>query len=357
VPQLPRKTRTSRVGSNLKASAALALYEERTTAARRKPLVRARQRSLRDTRAFLTKAVIRSAADVFGANRQAFDLALLKANANGAAIERARGKARRSIDRALQQQINGYAQFRATRRADAEAYRTLVDQQQLESVEGVNLDLGVVVSDQLETQEFGPPYPLYAVDSAEDVGTTVDSSLADPRLGFVINNITFNYDVDSDTFGGFSVGPHVVTRASVGVNYTVPHTGRLTFAAVFQNLYNYVTYSLTDHPFTFSDGDLSFSLSLCARIIRGGSVTGFDRHIYGDGLISHGSSLTGRSFSGLNMATPYTLSATTEETFDEGETIQILVGSSVECDSQLNDMHGFMKALMAWQVKKLYLGV
>ena len=61
---LPPKTRTSKVGSNLKAHAALAAYEERATAARRKPLVQARKRVQRDERAFLTKSVIRSAAGI-----------------------------------------------------------------------------------------------------------------------------------------------------------------------------------------------------------------------------------------------------------------------------------------------------
>jgi hypothetical protein len=270
-------------------------------------------------------------------------------------------KTRRAIDRALQQRIAGYARFTAAQQSSARAYQALVTQQLAHAFDDrAHLDLGAVVSDQLDSQKFKRPYPLYAVDLVEGNTDVADSSLADPQAGFVINNITFDRDEHNsiwDELTGFVIGPHMVTRSSVGVNYVVPRTGRLTFSAVLHNLFNYVTYSLTDN-FGFSHGEVNFSLGVFVRVIRGDTVIGFDRPLYQNGLVAAGGAdLTGYSFSGLNMTIPYTFSATTEETFEQGETIQVMVGSSVEIESQLNDMESFVKATLAWQVKNVYLGI
>src|SRR4051794_40547490 len=93
-----QKTRTSRVGSNLEHHAALAAYDARVTAARRKPLVHARKRLLRDARAFLTKPVVRQGAALMRTRHAALERAVLDANADGRAIDTARTKARRAID-------------------------------------------------------------------------------------------------------------------------------------------------------------------------------------------------------------------------------------------------------------------
>jgi hypothetical protein len=57
------------------------------------------------------------------------------------------------------------------------------------------------------------------------------------------------------------------------------------------------------------------------------------------------------------MTTPYTLTGTTDEVFDRGETVQVLVGSNIRINSVLSHMSSFVNAKLAWQVKKLYLGV
>jgi hypothetical protein len=352
-------TATSHVGSNIEQYAALAAYEQRASAARQKPLLRARNALVRDSRAFLTKSAVRRILPICRANRDVFDRALLRAHGNAVAIEQARQKARRTIDRALRQDVRGYAAYRAKQRSNLKAYRTLVAQHARAADSRVDLNLGAVVSDQLDTQTFGPPYPLFVVDRVEESDLVSDTSIADPDAGFVINNVTFHWDEHNsvwDELTGFVIGPDFATRASVGVAYTVPRTGRLTFAAVFQNLFNYVTYSLTDN-LGFSDGEVTVRLSLFARVLRGDAVIGFERVLFDDGLVAPGGTdFPVHVFSGLSQTTPYTLSATTAETFEQGEVIQVLVGSSVGIASQLNDMESAVKATLAWQVKNIYLG-
>lgn len=360
MPSRPRNARTSRADSHLKGHAALAAYETRASVARQKPLLQVRQQLVRDSRAFLTKPVARRIAAICRASREAFDRALLRAHGNSAVIEQARQKARRAIERTLRQDIRGYAAYRAKQRANLNAYRTLAEQRAGAADNRVDLNLGAVVSDQLDTQAFGPPYPLVVVELAEGSDLVSDTSTADVRAGFVINSVTFHWDEHNsvwDELTGFVIGPDFATRASVGVSYTVPRGGRLTFAAVFQNLFNYVTYALTDN-LGFSDGEVTVTLSLFARILRGDAVIGFDRVLFFNGLVAPGGTdFPVQVFSGLSQTTPYTLSGTTAETFEQGETIRVLVGSSVAIASQLNDMESSVRATLAWQVKNIYVGV
>jgi len=68
------------------------------------------------------------------------------------------------------------------------------------------------------------------------------------------------------------------SSTAIGVDYTVPQSGRLLCSAVVQNIYNYVTFSLSDN-WGFSDGEIRFRILLFIRIIRGSQVIAFDRLI------------------------------------------------------------------------------
>jgi hypothetical protein len=188
-------TATSHVGSNIEQYAALAAYEQRASAARQKPLLRARNALVRDSRAFLTKSAARRILTICRANRDVFDRALLRAHGNAVAIEQARQKARRAIDRALRQGVRGYAAYRAKQRANLKAYRTLVEQHASAADSRVDLNLGAVVSDQIDTQTFGPPYPLFVVDRVEESDLVSDTSIADPGAGFVLPRVSVDVEI------------------------------------------------------------------------------------------------------------------------------------------------------------------
>ena len=112
---LPRQTKHSKVGSNVKAHKALHAADETRIEGRLKPFRRAEREFLRDRRALLTKPVVKQAAAIFQEHSDAYTKAFLKANGDGVAIGNARRRARRSIDRALLARIPKYRQYDALR--------------------------------------------------------------------------------------------------------------------------------------------------------------------------------------------------------------------------------------------------
>ncbi len=354
--QPPEKSRTAKVGSNVKAHKALVAYDARANDKRIKPLVQLLKKAGRERKAFLTKDVVRVVNDVAQSSRDAFNLALLKAKGDGPAVVRARRKARTANDKGLGQRIPGFTAFQAAQSVNAAQYQKLLAKQRAAAFDThVNLGLGAVASDHLDDQVFSAPYPLFDVDTPGVGGLFLaDRTFSDPRLGIVLNQLRFHDDEHSSIFGDFHVFIGATSSAAVGVNYTVPRSGRITCSAVVQNIYNYVTFSLTDN-FGFSDGDLTFRILLFMRIIRGGQVIAFNRLIFENGLIAHsGTDLHGVSFDDIDMSTPYTFSAKTEETFAPGETVQLLVGSQLQISDHLNDMEARLDGMLGWQVKSIF---
>ena len=355
MPQPPEKSRTAKVGSNVKAHKALVAYDARAMEARIKPLVQLHKATARARKAFLTKSVRRVADDVATSSRNTFNRALLKARGDGAAIVRARRKARTANNRALAEKIPGVAAFQAAQIADADEYQKLIAQQRAAAFDShVDLGPGAVVSDTVDFQVFEATYPLHDVATPGVGGVVkVDGTFADPRLGIVLNQVRINWDSHEPLLAaGFDVLA-LLSSTAIGVDYTVPQSGRLSCSAVVQNIYNYVTFSLSDN-WGFSDGEIHFRILLFIRIIRDSQVIAFDRLIFENGLIAlDGTNMHGESFDDIEMSTPYTLSAKTAETFAAGERVQLLIGSRFEISGQLNDMQARVNGTIGWQVKSI----
>ena len=330
-------------------------HDARATEARIKPLVQLHKTTARARKAFLTKSVRRVADDVATSSRHTFNRALLKARGDGAAIVRARRKARTDNDRALAHKIPGVAAFRAAQIANADTYQKLIARQRAAAFDNhVDLDPGAVVSGTVDFQAFKAPYPLFDVATPGVGGVVeVDGTFADPRLGIVLNQLRISWESDEPLLAAGFDYLFLSSSAAIGVDYTVPQSGRLSCSAVVQNIYNYVTFSLRDR-WGFSDGVIHFRILLFIRIVHGSQVIAFDRLIFENGLIAPGgTNLHGESFDDIEMATPYTLSATTAETFAAGESVQLLIGSRFDLSGELNDMLARVNGTIGWQVKSL----
>src|SRR6185503_11635762 len=151
----------------------------------------------------------------------------------------------------------------------ANKYRELLGQQRVSAIDShVSLHVGGVSTQHLDQEIFNAPYPLFDVKTPGVGGVILaDGTFADPRLGIVLNQLRFDDDEHSSIFG-FSNFLGVSSSTAVGVNYRVPRFGRIRCSAVVQNIYNYITFSLTDN-FGFSDGELTFAVLLFMRILRG----------------------------------------------------------------------------------------
>lgn len=352
--QPPEKSPTAETGSNVGARAALLEHDQRATERRIEPLVRLREEAANQRAGFLTEDVLHMIDGIAQSSRDAFNRALLGSHGDGEAIARARDEMRATNRQALAQQIPGFSAFQVAQISNARAHAERRAEHRAATVQGrVNLDLGTVPIQALDEQRFVAPYPLFDV-ASPGVGELVraDGTFADPRLGIVLNQLRYDND-DHDPLFGFSNSLGVASNAAVGVNCTMQRSGRMAVSAVVQNIYNYVTFSLTDN-FGWSDGEMHFRVLLFMRILRGGQVIAFDRLICERGLQTPGGvDLHGVSFDDIEMSTPYTLTAVTDDTFAAGETVQILVGSRLEIDDSLNDMQARLNGTLGWQVEQI----
>jgi len=352
---IPERARTAKTGSNVKAHDRMVAADNRIRERRGKALRRLRRQMARERKAFLTKRVRAAIDTIAAASRSGFNRAFIAARGDAAAIARARRTVRVAADKVLAKAIPGLTAFRKAQLANARVYEQLLVEQRVAAFDDrVHVDFDLVASDHLDDQAFTAPYPLFDV-TAHPVGGVIlqEGTFADPRIGVVLNQMRVDDDVHSSTFG-FDIEPSVSSSAAVGIPYTVPRSGRITCSAVIQNIYNYVTFSLTDN-FGVSDGQLNFHIRLFIRIVRGDQVIAFDRLIFENGLVAlGGTDLHAVSFDDIDMSAPYTLSATTDEVFNAGETVQLLVGSRFEVDMDLNDMRARLNGTIGWQVKTIY---
>ena len=346
---LPRPTKYSKVGSNLKRRKAVAAFDEALRKRRIKPFLRAERKFQRQRRAILTKPAVRNAAEVFRHHRDAYDLAFLKANGNGVKIDRSRRRAQAAIDRALRVRIPKFAKYEALRQQYALDYRGLVANHLLTNQVGaLGVQLGDVRPDDVIFQPFTPPYELFDVTAI--AGLSSDNSFADPDSGNLVTDI--RYLNDDSTFTSFK--PVVVSenRSSVGINFRVPKTGFLNCTAVIQNLFNRFVYGLKN-KFGFSSGEIDVQHTIFVTIVRFGEVTRREHTMFANGLVALDGSEFTASGSPISTSTPFTISFAFRDAFLKGEQIQILVGAAVCIQSRVDDMEAFATAVTQWQLKTL----
>ena len=262
------------------------------------------------------------------------------------------------MNRALSKHVPGYAGYRAAQKAflaDLRASRTTAVAGPLHQDLDVNLG-DLLLSDDLDYQEFGAPFELFSQELWGDPAAEYDASFADPYSGLAVQNIRFEHHEDG-WWVPADYNPQFWTYAVsvVGINYVVPRTGRLSCAAVLQNLYNQITSSVTD-DYGFSHADTRADHAILIRLVRSGKWTVFDRNLVVAGVVSFGREFS-YTQSDIQTTTPYTLSFTTSDVFLKGERIQILAGAHILYESHVDDMRVHVDSALIWQVKMLRVGM
>lgn len=354
----PQRTKHSKVGSNLKARKRLAAADAALLESRLKPFRAAERQLQRQQRVILTRPVLRNAAEIVRQHVDLYNQAFVKARGSGVKIQKARQRARASIDRALRASTPRFAEYEALLRQHGRDHQRLVATHLL-TPQGAALDLAlgdILLPGGVAFQLFRPTYELFDVTPVEPPSPD-NNSFAEPRSGIVVTDIQVHH-----TFPGVpGVDPFVFNprrkgefRSSVGINFRVPQTGFLTGVAVIQNLFNKFVFTAEDR-FGFSSADLDAVHTIFVTIIRSGEIRRFETIVFANGLVARGDDLS-FSTSPIQNSTPFRISFTTQETFVKGEQIQILAGAALFIQTIVNHMDGFIRGLTVWQVKSLSIG-
>jgi hypothetical protein len=355
--RFPQRTSLSKVGSNLVDSKSLIEQRTRELDARHSVYRKAHSEYIRQRESILTKKVVKKSITVFQKNKRAFDRSFLKTNGDVDTIAKTKAETRKSINRALLNSVPEYKQYRALEKAYSRKCVVLraTEARSIKHKLGINLG-DKVITGNVDYQEFTPTYPLYELDTWDPQNSiTYNESFVEQTGGSLVHDIKFNHREDNWTLAG--IPTPAANHCSLGINYQVPRTGFLRCSAIVQNVYNKITYSVSD-LFGFSHGDLSFSLSLFIDIIRrpGEEPARFRREMLHGGLVSHGDSMSFWT-SEIQNSTPYTISFTSPDAFQLGESIQILAGSTLWIASVLDDMESDVIAVVWWQLKKMLVGI
>jgi hypothetical protein len=356
----PRKTASSKTGSNFKGAQAVSAQRARAIDARNRVYRKAQSPFRRQKNAIVSRTIASRAATILEEHRRAFDEASLKLCGDAWKIAAAKRRAQAAITRMLSKSIPKYRRYKAAERAYLRGHTGLVNADIAAAARtALGASLGDLVLVPAGVDEFTATYELFDVDTLDvDDLFKFNESFAEPNSGIVVNNVKFVHnDAGSIAPALFTYNPFrfAYTRSSLGINYTIPETGFLTCSSVIQNLYNKITFSVSDN-FGFSGAYLDIYVNLYIDIIRAGDDASFARNMLTTGLVSHGSDLS-FSTSEIQDLTPFTLTFTAPDAFLKGETIQVLAGSEIFIRSDLDDMKSHVDAVLMWQLKKLLLGV
>jgi hypothetical protein len=204
---------------------------------------------------------------------------------------------------------------------------------------------------------FTPPFSL--ADVHVDHGG--DQQLAVTHRSFVvpeIGHLILDADFDDDEHTSFSDGLWGLLYvnvadlvASCGVSYTMPRAGRVRVTADLKNFYNHATLSLKDN-WGFSAGTLRCSYFLFGSVLRPSSEAAQYELLFEKKLTSDGDNTSG-VMPDIDQTEPLFLDVTTDETFNQGELVWVMVGSIVSVFSRLDDMHSHVRGLLWWQVERI----
>jgi hypothetical protein len=350
--QIPRRTNSSKVGSNLENAAANSARRKGVLDARAAKYTKAQAAFRRQRNQILTKPVVRKMGPVVAAIRSEYAQAALAAGGDPAKLRAAKRRAQKAMADALTKSVPRFGELQRQKIAYEKTYGTLVKQ----DLAVVQADLLPATFGELESagpKIFMPPYALFEVQSLGLGLLIFDESFVEPQLGNLITNAQYLYDEHG--WGFYKKVDIEFILTSVGVKFTVPQTGFLACSAVVENLFNKISCSISDN-FGVSHSFLNVDVSLFISIIRSGETTQATRRMLHTGLISHGSDLS-FSTSEIPDHQPFTLTFNPRDAFLKGEVIQIMVGSLVQIDTDTDDMEAFVNAVLMWQVKSIGVGM
>jgi len=350
----PLHDKGAKTGSNLR-SGHLRSNQEKLLAAQQKPLGRLAQAYQKQCRKLFSKADLKLVAEISGGAEADWRKANLQAGGDVAQWTARKTSARAGLDRLLTKALPQYKQWQALRRKHLSESRKLTDSN-LQGLPAGRWDV-VGLPPAGPVRSFVAPfntYDVYTIDESEAIA--VDRSTVNPSKGQIINDLEF--DIDEDTaiiLGVYGMDGRTTSSglASCGVNFTMPQAGRLQVTAELQNHYNHVTLSLTDN-WGFSAGKLNVTLKLFIAFVLPLAATQYSKVLFTETLTSSGDN---ESSTMPDTEALYKWDRTSEESFAQGEVVQVLVGSEVHAATWLDDMRARANAVLVWQLKKLTIAV
>lgn len=355
----PKKDTRAQTGSNLRRRNLDSLLAHRAElrAKRTRLYDRKAREFYRQCKKVLSKAELLIATEIVRGVQKEFELASFEAGRDCARRDAIKVRAQKKLNRLLAKALPAYPKLQALKKAHLRDYENLVEAVLSNRfTDRLTVHLGnTLVEEPEEVQEFVAPFQIFNTHADDPEHLLVrDNSFANTGYSQVANNLEFHHDEDSafnPWFLTFNRVHSASSFASCGINFTMPKTGRLKLSALLDNIANRVSFSVSDN-WGFSYGNLDVRLLLFISVIRGGQISHLTRTLLARGIRSHGSDLS-YTMPILMNAAPYLVNGSTEETFPTGESVQILVGSEVQIDSELDDMESRVNALMLWRLKKI----
>ena len=356
----PKKNKAAKTRSNLRNDRLLD-HRSKLVAAQDLIYQRKAREYHRQCKKLFSKADLRIAADIVGRARQEWHSSSLKGGSDSEERDARKVQARRKLNRALAAALPGFREWQALKRVHLREHRKLATLHLgAASSARVHVEWGEVLpTDVTDAQDFVAPFPVFDLHTIDDHHLiSRDQSFVAHDTGNMMNAFAFNHREDPAAIIGLlglSRAAPASAFVSCGINFTMPSAGRLRISAVLQNFYSEVSYSLRDN-FGLSRVTLDVRLQLFIAAARGGSVIYLPTTVDSTTRSSDGDDLTG-AMSGLDGSAPYTVYGETEESLPKSEVIQILAGSEVHIESELDDMSSHVNAVVRWQLKKLTIGV
>lgn len=351
----PRKDKDARTGSSLRGPYVLTQRQAELSRVT-KLHERLAKEQHRLTRDLFSKAEMRRAAEIGRQTNREFRQASIELDGDSVAVDLLKLAARKKLERMLARDLPQYRQWKKMHRAHMLEHQKL-DLTTQAANHVANIDWGNLVEIQGTAQEFVPPFTSFDVQTIDSGDFVVsDDSFARPGIGHIVNDFAFDQS-ESTSIGRGVLGILPIENGgslvSCGVAFTTPSAGRLKLYAELKNLYNRLTFSVTD-KFGFSSAEVAISVDLFFVVVRGTDVEQVSQSVLTTGLVSHGSDLQ-YTVSDLDDTTPYTITAETATRLNANESVLVLAGSEVVIGTSLDDMRCKMDALLWWQLQKLVI--
>lgn len=364
--QMRRLGRASRTTSNVKNYGVLIAAKERRLTERNHIFNELYVQYQKRMHTLLTEPDRKAVTALSDQYRLAFDRRLAETIGHVDQMEAARHELLGSFDETLRRDVTAYPEIKALQREYADASLS-AGHEMGRRASAMTVHQGDWSPQFEPVQEFSPPYDLFHRSSSSDqFGSDhffdfPDSSVADPTLGFVNNDVKLidhnRWRDNISSRGNSSVGDCDV---NVGVNYTAPARGALNVAVTMRNLYNRVHVDAWN-MFGFSSLRIWVTHLAHIEVLRDDSQLVQDDspvEVASQVILTGGwADPGGDDVHGaipVTPAGPVTLAALVNgPPLQAGEHVQILGGCSTEILADVSNMDVTVPVTFWWQVEKL----
>lgn len=259
-----------------------------------------------------------------------------------------------AADQALRREVPEYAAITALEQEYRAAFRKLIDEHSGRFDSAAIQAPGWVEAnvDSFGLAGFEPPFDVFDLFTS-DVDNHIISNFSTvlPSQGFVVNDITYRHQNTWSDIARYN--PFAFSDASVGVDFTAPHSGVLKVAVSMRNFYQHVHMS-GGNDWGFSSADLRGVVSAMIVVLRDDTRiytfhTTIEEHWVNPGGVSF--SYTFPEF----PPGPAVFVASVDEALQQGDQVQILGGCHTYVYSEVKNMKCRVSATQWWQVDKLWV--